>query len=64
VIEDGLLKANVEYPGLIIRYTVDGSEPTMSSPAYKDPVTIAGTVRLKSFDSAGKASRTIQVIQD
>ena len=31
VVENGLLKANVEFPGLDLRYTIDGSEPTIES---------------------------------
>ncbi|GGC07541.1 family 20 glycosylhydrolase [Dyadobacter sediminis] len=58
VVENGMLKANVELPGLAIRYTTDGSEPTAASPAYAAPVKVSGTVKLKSFDLAGRSSRT------
>jgi hexosaminidase len=58
MIENGELKANTELPGLAIRYTTDGSEPTEQSQLYHAPVKISGTVKLKSFDLAGKSSRT------
>ncbi|OIN60611.1 family 20 glycosylhydrolase [Arsenicibacter rosenii] len=61
VIENGLLKANVEYPGLTIRYTTDGSEPTPQATAYTGPVKVSGTVKLKSFDLANRSSRTAEV---
>lgn len=61
VVEDGMLKANVEYPGLIIRYTTDRSEPTVNSAVYEKPVAVVGTVRLKSFDISGKSGRSVQV---
>jgi hexosaminidase len=63
IIEDGMLNANVEYPGLVIRYTTDGSEPTASSPRYEHPVKVNGKFLLKSFDASGKSSRTIQFLQ-
>jgi hexosaminidase len=62
IIEDGKLKVNVEYPGLIVRYTTDGMEPTINSPKYENPVTVTDTVLLKSFDSSGKFSRTVKLI--
>jgi hexosaminidase len=62
IIEDGKLKVNVEYPGLIVRYTTDGMEPTINSPKYETPMTVADTVLLKSFDSSGKFSRTVKLI--
>lgn len=58
LIEQGLLKANVELPGLLIRYTTNGSEPTTQSAPYKNPVKVTGTVKLKSFDAAGRSSRS------
>ena len=58
VVENGLLKANVDLPGLTIRYTTDGSEPTTQSSVYDNPVKVSGTVKLKSFDLAGRSSRT------
>jgi hexosaminidase len=59
VIEDQTLKANVEFPGLIIRYTTDGEEPTSTSPVYTEPVSVTGPVKLKTFDIAGRSSRTV-----
>jgi hexosaminidase len=61
IIEDGTLKANVEYPGLIIRYTTDGTDPVRNSLKYDGPVQIPGNVRLRAFDLAGKGSRVISV---
>ncbi|MBE9465382.1 family 20 glycosylhydrolase [Dyadobacter subterraneus] len=58
IVEGGMLKANVDLPGLAIRYTTDGSEPTAQSALYSSPVKVSGTVKLKSFDKAGKSSRS------
>ena len=60
-IEGGRLTANVGLPGLAIRYTTDGSEPTAQSPLYKNPVNVAGRIKLKSFDAAGRSSRSVVV---
>jgi hexosaminidase len=63
VIENGSLKSNVSYPGLIIRYTTDGSEPTMNSERYDGPVAVSGEseIRLRTFDTRGRGSRVITV---
>lgn len=57
VVEDGMLKANVAFPGLTLRYTTDGSEPTPESPAYIEPVVVDGTVTVKTFATGGRSSR-------
>jgi hexosaminidase len=58
IFKDGLLYANVEFPGLEIRYTTDGSEPNILSQLYTGPVKVAGNVMLKSFVKGGRFSRT------
>ena len=40
-VENGMLLANALYPGVTIRYTLDGSEPTQSSPVWTAPVKLA-----------------------
>ena len=64
IIEGGMMKANVEFPGLDIRYTTDGSEPNSDSPIYSEPVKVDGEVRLKAFDASGRSSRTTVVSED
>ncbi len=59
VIENNMLKANIAFPGLTIRYTTDGEEPGRSATVYTEPVEVSGTVRLKAFDRAGRSSRTV-----
>jgi len=61
VIQDGQLQANITFPGLEIRYTTDGTEPTTKSDLYEKPVSIAGSVKLKAFDTRGRGSRTVEV---
>jgi len=59
IIEDGMLMANIEFPGLELRYTLDGSEPTFNSTLYEQPIKVGAKVRMKAFDSSGKESREI-----
>jgi hexosaminidase len=61
VIANGTLHASSEYPGLVIRYTTNGSEPTATSAEYIGPVAVSGPVKLASFDTNGRASRTTTV---
>ncbi len=63
VIRDASLHANISLPGTIIRYTLDGSEPTVNSPVYSDPVELNGdeTVRLAGFSSSGRSGRSVLV---
>ncbi|WP_437675851.1 family 20 glycosylhydrolase [Sorangium sp. So ce131] len=57
-IEDGQLVANVAFPGLQIRYTTDGAEPDATSAVYSGPVAVSGVVKLRTFDTRGRGSRT------
>lgn len=57
VVRNGLLYANIDFPGLVIRYTMDGSEPDMDSPVYKRPAEVTGEISLRSFDTRGRGSR-------
>jgi hexosaminidase len=58
IIQDGKLKANVAFPGLLIRYTTDGSEPNANSLLYQGPIEAKKPVKLKAFTATGKSSRT------
>jgi hexosaminidase len=60
-IENGKLHASSEYPGLVIRYATDGSDPTASSPEYQGPVAVKVPVKLSTFDTTGRASRVSTV---
>ena len=50
---------NTLYPGLEIRYTTDGSEPTEKSSLYTDPINFtSGTViKASAYNSVSRGSR-------
>lgn len=60
VIEDGLLKVNSAYPGVEIRYEING-EPGPESPVYDGPVEISegDSVTISVFSSTGRAGRSV-----
>jgi hexosaminidase len=62
VIKEGMLYANIDFPGLSVHYTMDGSEPGTDSPVYTGPVEVSGKVTLRSFDTRGRGSR-ISVVE-
>lgn len=59
--ENGKVFANVQLPGLIVRYTTDGKEPSAKSPAWSGPIDAKGTIRFRVFDQAGRGGRTVTV---
>ncbi len=61
IVRDGKLTANSPMPGLVIRYTLDGSSPTVQSPLYTQPISQKGAIRLSAFDTKGNSSRVITV---
>ncbi|MBN7810456.1 family 20 glycosylhydrolase [Algoriphagus sp. H41] len=52
-VRDGMIFANVQTPGLIIRYTQDGSDPTASSPIYTQPIPKKGGEKFRVFTRSG-----------
>lgn len=61
VLKDGMVYANIQFPGLTLRYTTDGTEPTANSTVYNAPFKAVGKVKLRAFDRRGRGSRTVQV---
>ena len=61
--QDGKLEANVAYPGLVIRYTLDGSDPDEHSSLYEAPIPVDSNteVTLRTFDQQGRSSRSSSI---
>jgi hexosaminidase len=59
IVKDGMIYANVQTPGLIIRYTQDGSEPSESSATYSMPISHKGGEQFRVFSKSGNAGGAI-----
>lgn len=57
ILENGTVRANIQIPGLTIRYTTDGSEPTKMSPIYKKPIAEKGKIILTAFSTNGRKGK-------
>jgi hexosaminidase len=60
-VENGLLHANIETPGLLIRYTKNGTEPDQNSPLFTAELPIEGKMKMKVFTPSGRSGRSITV---
>ncbi|WP_194973872.1 family 20 glycosylhydrolase [Aquiflexum lacus] len=63
LVHDGLMHVNVETPGLIVRYTRNGTEPDMNSPEYSAPMPIEGNIKVRVFTPSGHAGETSTCLQ-
>ena len=63
----GMLEANAALPGFTIRYTRDGTEPTIDSAQYTGPVDVGSDldelILLRAFSVSGRGSRTVRVVR-
>jgi hexosaminidase len=60
-VRNNMVIATTDLPGLIIRYTTDGSEPTGSSNEYKAPIELNKDIKLRAFSRSGRGGGTIGV---
>ncbi|MDA8948492.1 family 20 glycosylhydrolase [Flavobacteriaceae bacterium] len=63
IIENNELKARQQFPGLTIRYTLDGKEPTPQDPQFTEPVQISESsqVVLRVFNTSGRGGNSIHI---
>jgi len=55
VLKDGQYFTNLQFPGMLTRYTSDGSDPDSKSMIYKVPVSDTGKgLKFRAFDSRGR----------
>ena len=61
--EAGQVRCSLEIPGFALRYTTDGSEPTVKSPEVRGPIPLAPVVRVAAFDATGRKGHTATLRQ-
>jgi hexosaminidase len=60
-ISQGTLAANNEFPGLLLRYTLNGTPPSSNSLLYIAPITISNsTLAMRAFNSMERGSRVFK----
>ncbi|RFM26142.1 family 20 glycosylhydrolase [Deminuibacter soli] len=59
---NGAVTANIQLPGLVIRYTTNGKTPDTKSALYTGPVTTKGTITFKAFDTRGRSGRAAVIV--
>ncbi len=55
MMENNLVLANLQFPGIDLRYTTDGKDPDAQSSMYKNPVPLTSQgIKLRAFDKKGR----------
>ena len=65
IIQNDTLRVRTLFPGLKVRYTLDGSLPNSSSKTYQNPLTIKQDdhVVLRAFDTNNSGGNAIEVVR-
>src|SRR5712691_11832921 len=59
--DGGTVRCSVELPGFTLRYTTDGSEPTVRSAVVRGPIALRGTIRVAAFTTTGRKGHTARL---
>lgn len=62
IITGDAVQANIQIPGMILKYTTDGSEPDWQSKTYTGPLREKGMIKIKSFNMSGRPGKTISIL--
>jgi hexosaminidase len=63
ILQDGKYIANIQFPGLTIRYTTNGKDPDAKSKLYNDAVTNAGNgLKFRAFDNKGRGGNVSETV--
>ena len=60
-VNGGAVYSSIALPGFMLRYTTDGSEPTLKSPVVRGPIPARGTVSVAAFSTNGRKGATARV---
>ncbi len=60
-VEGGVVRCSMELPGFTLRYTTDGSEPTVRSSVVRGAIPFRGTVRVAAFSTTGRKGQTARL---
>jgi len=60
-LEGGAVHTSMELPGFTLRYTTDGTEPTVRSAVVRGPIPLRGTVRVAAFNTRGRTGHTARL---
>jgi hexosaminidase len=58
---DGRVEANLQLPGFTLRYTTDGSTPSVASPPVAGSIGERALIRVAAFARNGRAGQTSQI---
>ena len=63
VVEKGILRIRNQFPGLQVRYTLDGSEPEKNDSLYIKPIKVnsADQIVIRVFDINGRGGNSIKI---
>src|SRR5438445_821166 len=56
--QGGVVSCSLELPGFALRYTTDGTEPTVRSALVRGPIPFRGTIRVAAFSATGRKGHT------
>ncbi|MDQ6761679.1 MAG: family 20 glycosylhydrolase, partial [Bacteroidota bacterium] len=59
--ENGNILANNQFPGLQLRYTINGKDPDIYSTLYAQPIMTKGNIRIAAFDASGRRGEVMQM---
>ena len=61
IIDQDTLYLRQQFPGLEIRYTLDGNKPSKESPLYEKPLKVSAnkTIHVRGFDVIGRGGKSI-----